>query len=520
MLPKSTDDSEQMRAVEARDHAANRGGVAAAILAFLVAVIASALAVYNGYAPAIGVAAAMAVLSGFLMRRLLVLPAKSLDHHESPETTAAPGEVASPAALFEDRVRVALARSSRAGERLTVLALAVDQHEECKLAFGDAIVPVLEQEVLSRAASATREEEAPLWVSENRYMMVLGHSSSEASSAVIERLRDRFVPLLNIAGERVAATLSIGVAQDSDGIMQAGGLIRAAEVALADARGQGGDRVVHYRHELDDIAFARATIARDFRNALGRDRELALVFQPTFTLGTGAITGAEALLRWNHEIHGRLSAPFLITLAQEAGLNERLGRWTLSTGLAAATGAGLARLTFNVSIGQLQSEAVVSQLLSSVGNGSANPTELEVDFPLAALEADEASLALIRLADAGISLCVDGLGSAPLAACSWLAEWQARHKVKFDKVKIDLHTFPGFAISRQDQIELGLSVTRLSAMGAVVAAKNVENGEQYRLLAGAGFGEAQGNYLCAPVTASTLSRLTSDPGAIGIGEAI
>jgi EAL domain-containing protein (putative c-di-GMP-specific phosphodiesterase class I)/GGDEF domain-containing protein len=464
-----------------------------------------------------GLSVLAVALSAWLVARGL---SQSAAQGDAVPVAAAPAQAApiDPMALFEDRLGMALARAGRNGGSVTALAISADQFEECRSGLGEAVAEALEHEVFSRVARVVRADEMVLRVAQNRLMAVIVHADEEALAAMVGRIRSQFDAILPVGGERMAITLSIGVAHDGNGIAPAGGLIRSAEVALAEARGEGGDRVVNYRHELDDIAHARVMIARDFRDALGRGDEVALVFQPIWSLETGAMTGAEALLRWNHAIHGRLSAPFLVSLAEDSGLLDRMSHWAFEAGFAPIETAGLPLAGFNLSIGQIESDTIIDHLCELAGSRRNGHPRLSIDFPPLAIDRETTAGALGRLHEAGIALCLDGLGDTPLATARKLTVWSAETGVRVDKIKIDLRGFPALSQSPDDKAQLFNIAVHMRSAGISVAAKTVETSDQLAQLAPLGITEVQGNRLCAPVTGTTLIRLASEPSPLYLAQ--
>src|SRR5690606_6174533 len=127
-----------------------------------------------------------------------------------------------------------------------------------------------------------------------------------------QRLLGQFDPLVEIGPERIKISLSIGVARQSPELSGAGALLRQAEIALYEAQRLGGGQHLLYTTEIDDIFEARSRIARQLAGAISDRTGLGLVYQPIFDMDGSTMAGAEALLRWNHPVHGRLDRRLLI----------------------------------------------------------------------------------------------------------------------------------------------------------------------------------------------------------------
>jgi predicted signal transduction protein with EAL and GGDEF domain len=131
-----------------------------------------------------------------------------------------------------------------------------------------------------------------------------------------------------VSDEEVFATASVGIAIHPFDADQPEGLLRCATTALAHAKDCGRNTYQFYSSDLNAESMRRLGLTNDLRKALGRD-ELVLLYQPKVEIATGAICGAEALIRWRHPELGLLFPDAFIPLAEESGLIGAVGEWVI-----------------------------------------------------------------------------------------------------------------------------------------------------------------------------------------------
>jgi len=186
--------------------------------------------------------------------------------------------------------------------------------------------------------------------------------------------------------------VSIGIA--SGARASSDELIRDADLALYAAKAAGRDRYTTFRSSMQLVADERLGLEMDLREAIARE-ELFLLYQPIFDLESEHVTGAEALIRWQHPTRGTLSAAEFIPVAEQSGLIVPIGRWVLAE---ASTQAARWRqagheidVAVNVSARQLESEHLISDVNEALQDSGLQAAALTLELTETTIMVDAAA---------------------------------------------------------------------------------------------------------------------------------
>ncbi|OLF14804.1 putative bifunctional diguanylate cyclase/phosphodiesterase [Actinophytocola xanthii] len=346
--------------------------------------------------------------------------------------------------------------------------------------------------------------------------------SAVGSAGVVGRLGgDEFAVLVedgdqDRAGElaeRVLAELaipaSIGIALASgDAEESADVLLRDADTAMYTAKRAGGNRFQLFHAELRTALLRRQQDEAELRQALV-DEQFVLYFQPIVDLRTGTVSGAEALIRWQHPERGLLPPAPLVELAEETGLIVPLGTWALRAACRQAVrwhrdGIEIG-MSVNVSARQLHTADFVDTVDAALRDTGLAPERLTLELTESALVRPSALEVLRRIRALGVRVALDDFGTG-YSSLSYLQ----RHP--FDLIKID-RSFTGRLGGAPAAAGIVRCVLDLAAvLGTPVVGEGVETVEQARFLASAGCALAQGYHFGRPVPPSEfLQTVQAEP---------
>jgi len=310
-----------------------------------------------------------------------------------------------------------------------------------------------------------------------------------------------------IGDVEVEVSASTGVAVAPDHAEDPVTLLQRADVAMYLAKGDRSG-VAGYTTERDTYSPQRVGLASALRTAIER-ADLHVVFQPKLDLATGLISGAEALVRWNHPREGLLLPDQFIPLAEQTGLIVPLTDVVLDQALAqcAAWGRRLphADVAVNLSIGNLTDHAVVRSVTELLGRYDVAPEDLTLEVTESQIMEDEARhvAVLEALADIGVKISVDDFGTG-YASFAYLTRLPV-HQVKIDKSFVGLmDRSPNDAAVVRSVIELGRD------LGITVVAEGVENEANLRTLTHLGCAMAQGYHIGMPMDSSEFEAMAHE----------
>jgi len=412
-----------------------------------------------------------------------------------------------PSALVP-HIRAAVARAAARREGLVLVVLDVDRLREINLLLGysagDELLAAVARE-LGRL-SGTR----PFRMSGDRFALLFPGTAEEAEGV----LQPRLAHTLRLRETVLEVGLSAGIAVFPEHGRDVDALLRAAELALDEAKAHGGRRIVVFDPHLELRLRRRKFIEGALRRAI-ETRSFALHFQPQFELASGAVVGVEALLRWLHDGEEVVGPGEFIPVAEQTGLIRPLGAWLFDE---ACRMAGRLRregfalpISVNVSPVQLRQPDIVDMLRESLARHGLPPAALELEVT-EGLFVDPAQTAIRRNLDQlftlGVRFALDdfGTGYSSLAYLKRLPAW---------RIKIDRSFVQGLGEVAEDEKLVGTIVQLGRVFGKRILAEGVERERQQRVLAVHGCDEAQGFLLARPMEADRLVEFLHRRGAGG-----
>jgi diguanylate cyclase len=401
---------------------------------------------------------------------------------------------------------------------VSLLRVRVDDFTVVNDTLGYAASEELLRSVGARIQASVRADDTVARMGGDEFA-ILVEDRPEVAAQVGRRLARAFDSALDIGANRVYVHLSIGVATAGphDGASVTD-LLDHAEAARSRAEQTSASDMQTFTPEMDAHlgtrqsfrdGIARLQLLWDLRRAID-DRLLTLVYQPQFALATGAVCGAEALLRWEHITLGSLEPGEFLPLVREHGLMDAVTDLVLSRAVADASGwhaAGTAiPVAINIWARSLDEETLADRIMSVLDAHGMPASLLTVEITEELVVADFAKgrAVLNRLRDAGIRVSIDDFGSG-YSTLTYLRE------LPIDEVKLDRHLIAPIPYD-QRAATIARSVIELAEdFGIASVAEGIENDETVQWLRRFGCDVVQGNYFCGPLPAGEIPQVSSVP---------
>jgi diguanylate cyclase (GGDEF)-like protein len=407
-------------------------------------------------------------------------------------------------ALLRDRVDQAIRQSARTGRHVALMLTDLDRFKEINDTLGHRYGDQLLRQIGPRLQEVLRDGDTIARLGGDEFVIMLPDlPSSEAALSVAEKIAEALQEPFVLEGVVVDVGSSIGLAVTPEHGDDFDQLLQRADIAMYVAK-QDNLGVVTYAPELDSNSPTRLALLGELRRAVETDDQLVLHYQPKAELPSGRIAGVEALVRWQHPVHGLLSPAEFIPLAERTGIVRPLTWHILRTALEqnaqwAADGIEL-RVAVNISARCLLDANFpngVAELLAETGV----PAErLELELTESAVMADpDLALTILRALDEqGIRLAIDDFGTG-YSSLAYLKKLPV-HELKIDR------TF----VTRMDSDPSDAAIVRSSLdlarnLNLEVVAEGVETPEVWERLINLGCSIAQGYYLLRPVPAEELT---------------
>ena len=390
-----------------------------------------------------------------------------------------------------------------AGAGVTVLYLDLDGFKGVNDSLGHAAGDALLKLMANRLTEATGAGDIVARLGGDEFAVVQPGGTLEAAADLAHRLVTALSGPQDLGLEReVRSGVSVGIARAPDHGMDADALLARADMALYTAKAAGKGRYRLFEPDMDAQANARRALEHDLRDALLADGAgLLLHYQPIVDLADGKVVAREALIRWNHPIHGPLPPVRFIPLAEDTGLIVPLGQWVVEQACRdAVRWTDPVPVAVNISPAQLGADRDLPQIVADALAASGLPAgrfEIEVTES-ALLRDDPRTLSQLHLlATAGVSVALDDFGTG-FSSLSHLRAFP------FDKIKID-GSFVRDATERTDCAAIVRALADLGTRLAVATiAEGIETEAQLVLVRREGCTFGQGYLFGRPVPTAEI----------------
>jgi diguanylate cyclase (GGDEF)-like protein len=401
---------------------------------------------------------------------------------------------------FLERVSQAVSAAKRGGPALGMLMMDVDRFKDINDTLGHHFGDQLLIEIGRRLTQTAGPRDIVARLGGDEFAVMFFARDAKQALDEAARVETAFTAPYLLGDVVVEVDASVGIALFPAHAEDADTLMKRADIAMYDAKkNQSGAAL--YEAGRDEHSVRRLSLMMELRQAIARD-ELELYYQPKIDVPTERVVHAEALVRWNHPVHGVMRPDEFIPLAEQSGRIGLITRWVIRKAIAqcAQWRADGLELTVAVNLSALdlfdsELPTFISGLLSDAALPAAS-LMLEITESAVMKDAAYAQRILSDLKRRGICLAIDDFGTG----YSSLAHLK---RLPVDELKIDKSFVLNLSESASDDLVIVRSTIELGHnMGLVVIAEGVETAESWRVLKRLGCDMAQGYYMSKPLPAA------------------
>jgi diguanylate cyclase (GGDEF)-like protein/PAS domain S-box-containing protein len=351
-------------------------------------------------------------------------------------------------------------------------------------AGGDAVLV----EVARRLRAQIRSADAIARLGGDEFVIVLADvRSAEEVHVFAARLIKTLEEPIYYDGQQVSIGVSIGAALYPRDGLDSETLLRAADMAMYQAKASGRGGLAFFEARMDVTLRERNRLEQELQGALQRD-ELLLHYQPLVDCRTGRVDGYEALLRWQHPERGLMNASQFIPIAEASGLIKKIDNWVIEHACAdAATWMAPLRVAVNISPSRFRQTDLPGVVADALARSGLAPgrLELEVTESMLITDADSAIQLLSKLRGHGVVLSLDDFGTG-YSSLSYLRLF------RFHKIKID-QSFVRELRQSEEAATIVSAIVKLGhTLGLSVTVEGVETRPQLAQLLALGADQLQG----------------------------
>ena len=408
--------------------------------------------------------------------------------------------------LFGERVFDAIARSESSQRGLAVLLVDLDRFKNVNDTLGHGAGDAVLKACAERLSRCLRDNDLVARVSGDEFAVLIEPCTQPAAAIGVARkvLAALERPLI-VQGQEIVLTGSVGISLYHEDGRDAETLLKHADIAMFKAKESGRNCYQFYSAQMNSHSLQRLGLEAALRRALERE-EFLLHYQPKFELATGAITGVEALIRWQNPELGLVPPAQFIPIAEETGLIEPIGAWVLKEACAQARrwaeqGIEGIRVAVNLSARQFRNEFLCRDIRKCLSESGMDPRllELELTESMVMQDPELATTMLKDLKRMGLRLSIDDFGTG-YSSLAYLKRFP------IDSVKIDRSFVKDIPGDGEDMAIVEAVIALAQSLRLSVVAEGVETAEQKEHLKRLGCDEMQGYFASKPLPAAEATR--------------
>jgi predicted signal transduction protein with EAL and GGDEF domain len=418
-------------------------------------------------------------------------------------------------ALFRDRLAQAMNRARRSNIPLALMFLDLDRFKVVNDSLGHEVGDRLLLHVAQHLTQCLRQidsvsryggdEKTTLSRLGGDEFTIIAEAITNAEHAgfVAQRLLEALSEPFFVGEEEIVMEASIGIAMYPSDDVDLDSLIRHADMAMYRSKSLGRGMFSFFSSDLNDAVSSRLSLERNLRRAIERE-EFELHYQPKIDLGTGEVTGVEALLRWRCPSMGMVRPDHFISVLEDTGMIVPVGAWVIRKACAEMAhwdrlGLPPIRMAVNMSARQFRHQHLASLIEDTLCENEIDPGRLEIELTETLLmEDNEASRNMFaNFTRIGVRLAIDDFGTGH-SSLAYLKRFN------IDTLKID-RSFVSALPDDLDDVAIASAVIAMGhSMHMRIVAEGVETARQADFLRRLGCDELQGYLLSRPLQGAEL----------------
>ena len=421
-------------------------------------------------------------------------------------------------ALFYERLEQTIVIAQEHDSKLALMLLDIERFKTINDSLGRPVGDALLKAVAARMADVASDVSRLGRLDADHFAVIVSKFQSEEQLAhQIEKcIAEVFGLPFGVGTSELRLAAKIGIAMFPADGANADTLFKNAETALKNAK-LHGERYLFYTQAMNARVAEKLTLENQLSRALDNG-EFVLHYQPKINLVTGQVTSAEALIRWNDPRTGLVSPARFISVLEETGMIQEVGRWALRKTIEdylrwRNAGLPAVRIAVNVSARQLRHRGFISEVKHAIGihPDAAAGLELEITESLIMADVKHSITSLQTIRTLGVTIAIDDFGTG-FSSLSYLA------KLPVDALKIERSFVIDMTAAPEGLALVSTIINLAHSLKLKVVAEGVETEEQSRLLRLLGCDETQGFLFSKPVPADLFESkflINLPPGSVG-----
>jgi diguanylate cyclase (GGDEF)-like protein len=410
--------------------------------------------------------------------------------------------------LFLEQLSRAIGRSQRKGSPLAALFIDLDRFKSVNDTLGHDIGDSVLIQVAERLQRNVRIGDfTGRWGGDEFVVCLEDFGEADNAAAAAQKLLLVLSEKYEVGGSEVFATPSIGIAMYPDSGDTAERMVKAADIAMYEAKKRGGGRFQYYSKALNTRLEQREELEVGLRHALLRD-EFVLHYQPRIDLASGRLIGLEALLRWQHPRFGLLPPARFLPILESSGLIHSAGDWVIQTATRQLAGWQQRfempdlSIAINISPQQLMHARLVDVVAKAIGDSMLDPGCIELEIGGGDIVRKRVTeLETLRgLRKLGVRLSLDQFGTRDVS-------FESLDKGFIDSFVLDRDLVADLMDNNSHQRIVRAAIAMAQGLDIEVAAEGIETLSQLEFLKNANCDLAQGFLIARPMQPEKVAAI-------------
>lgn len=408
---------------------------------------------------------------------------------------------------FHQQLDRAVKHAITTKQKMVLLFLDLDNFKIVNDTLGHTTGDLLLKQASARLSNVLRQNDYICRIGGDEFAIIIENISNiDDVSIVTEKCIQSLTNPFVFEGHKFFIGVSIGISICPDDAVTANTLLVNADMAMYEVKLRGKNNYQFFNSEMNDTHSRKFQLESDLRHAIKQD-QMELYYQPQVNSQNALLTGAEALMRWNHPEKGLISPDEFIPIAEETGLILSLGEWLIKTACRHGkqlVDSGLKDITIAINISGIQIREVtfVDQISDALTRSGLDPSHLELELTESILM-DDSTLVIDKvnqLKGLGVHVAIDDFGTG-FSSMNYLKSFP------ITKLKIDKSFISGLPQSSDDMAITMAIIALAHGMNIKVVAEGVEHEDQVDFLRSHACDVLQGYYYAKPMPFNEFLQL-------------
>ncbi len=408
--------------------------------------------------------------------------------------------------LFKDRLKHALTQAQNKHKKIALVLLDLDRFRNINDSEGHAAGDQILRQIAGRLSKIIRSCDTFARLGGDEFVVLIEEfEDKKFIKKLVKQIQSTFNDPFYIGNKKIYLTISLGISFYPSDTNNSDDLLKHADSAMYEAKSTGKNTYCFYSPEQTMAAHSRFSLETELRLALKND-EFAVFYQPQFNLKTKSLSGAEALVRWQHPQKGWISPAEFIWLTEEIGLILEIGNVVLrkaciQTLIWIKSGHFKGRISVNLSAIQFKQPDIVRTVQNILDETGLPANRLEIEITESALIGSMEMVAetLDAFKKIGVALAIDDFGTG-YSSLAYLKRFHV------DRLKIDQSFVHELPHHNNDVAIVRAIINMGQALGLSVIAEGVEKKEQADFLSQESCDDVQGYFYGRPVNAEYFKQ--------------